>query len=214
MNLSPKLSLAALSVLALAGCSRQGEIDATGGISAVRSACPVVAVAAGTGDITLFDPPASRDAQAVDVVAALTNVRGACNEGGDQIGTVVSFEVQARRRDTAAPRDVTLPYFVAVTRAGTQLVAKQVSQVAVHFDAGQDRATTTGRATVSVSRAAATLPDEIRRRVTQRRKAGNQSAAVDPLSQPEVRDAVLQASFEALVGFQLTDEQLRYNVTR
>ena len=39
-------------------------------------------------------------------------------------------------------------------------------------------------------------------------------AAIDPLSDPAVRQAVLSATFEALVGFQLTDAQLRYNVTR
>ncbi len=41
-----------------------------------------------------------------------------------------------------------------------------------------------------------------------------QDAAIDPRSNPEIRTAVLRASFESLVGFQLTDEQLRYNVTR
>ena len=64
------------------------------------------------------------------------------------------------------------------------------------------------------ARAAATLPADIRAKLTRRRKAGEQDAATDPLTQPDVRQAVLRASFEALVGFQLTDEQLRYNATR
>ena len=37
---------------------------------------------------------------------------------------------------------------------------------------------------------------------------------MDPLSDPAVRQAVLSATFEALVGFQLTEDQLKYNVTR
>jgi hypothetical protein len=37
---------------------------------------------------------------------------------------------------------------------------------------------------------------------------------MDPLSDPAIRSAVLSATFEALVGFQLTEEQLKYNVTR
>jgi hypothetical protein len=37
---------------------------------------------------------------------------------------------------------------------------------------------------------------------------------MDPLARPEVRQAVLRATFEALVGFQLTDAQLKYNATR
>ena len=39
-------------------------------------------------------------------------------------------------------------------------------------------------------------------------------AAIDPLSIPEVRTALQRTSFELLVGFQLTQEQLRYNATR
>jgi hypothetical protein len=65
-----------------------------------------------------------------------------------------------------------------------------------------------------VDRAAATLPDDIRERITRRRRAGEQDAAIDPLSEPDVRAAVARASFELLIGFQLTQDQLRYNVTR
>jgi hypothetical protein len=48
----------------------------------------------------------------------------------------------------------------------------------------------------------------------QMRTGGSEAAAVDPLTAPDVRAAVLRASFEALVGFQLTDDQLKYNATR
>ena len=58
------------------------------------------------------------------------------------------------------------------------------------------------------------MPDDVREKLTRRRKAGDEDAAVDPLTNPEVRQAVASASFEALVGFQLTDAQLRYNATR
>ncbi|GGB16262.1 hypothetical protein GCM10011380_02180 [Sphingomonas metalli] len=202
------------AALLLAGCARTGEIDATGGITAVRSACPVVGLAAGTGDVTLFDPPASQDASAIDLVATMTNVRGSCNDSGDEIVTTISFNVEARRTGTEGARDVQLPYYVAVVRGGSQVTAKRVSTVTLHFDAGQARAEVSGAGTTSISRAAATLPQEVRDRLTRKRKAGDEDAAVDPLAQPEVRRAVLSATFEALVGFQLTDAQLRYNVTR
>ena len=39
-------------------------------------------------------------------------------------------------------------------------------------------------------------------------------AAVDPLSTPKIKQAVQRATFQALVGFQLTDDQLKYNATR
>ena len=47
-----------------------------------------------------------------------------------------------------------------------------------------------------------------------KRKAGDMDAAVDPLSVPEVSAAVQRASFEMLIGFQMTDAQLQYNATR
>ncbi|WP_374944652.1 hypothetical protein [Sphingomonas sp.] len=208
-------SVWALPVLAvLGGCAKSGEIDATGGISAVRSACPIVGVPAGTGDVTLFAPETSRDESAIDVVASITNVRGACADATDQITSTVTFEVRATRTRTEAPRDVVLPYFITMVRGGSNVVAKRVGRVSVHFDAGQARASTTGQGIGYVSRAAATLPDEIRQQITRKRKAGDEDAATDPLTKPEVRQAVLRASFEALVGFQLTDAQLRYNATR
>ena len=208
------LAAAATATLLLAGCSNRGEIDPTGGITAVRSACPSVGVPAGAGDITLFTSPTDRTQNAIDVVATVTNVRGTCNDGVDPIYTQVSFDVLARRTRTEAARDVTLPYFSTVVQGGTVVVAKRIGQVTLRFAAGQDRAQASATAGAYVSRAAATLPQEVRDQITRRRRAGEEDAAVDPLTNPAVRQAVLRASFEALVGFQLTDEQLRYNATR
>lgn len=204
-------------LLAAAGCAKSGEIDVTGGaagITSVRSACPVVGVPAGTGDVTVFNPATSTDASAIDVTAAISNVRSTCNDASDDIQTTVTFDVRARRTQTAGPRDVTLPYFIAITRGGNSVVSKRVGGVALHWDAGQAVATANPQATTVVSRALATVPQEIRDKLTRKRKAGDEDAAVDPLSQPEVRQAVLSATFEALVGFQLTQDQLRYNATR
>ncbi len=205
--------------LVLGGCASRGELDiseAGAGVTAVRTPCPVVGVPAGTGDVTLFDPATSRDANAIDVVAAMTNVRSTCNNDGASVDVVtsVSFTVIARRSRADGPRDVTLPYFITVVQGGSAVVAKRVGRVVVHFDAGQTRAVTNGSATATVARSAATLSDDVKRRITEKRKAGGESAAIDPLSAPDVRAAVLRASFEALVGFQLTDDQLKYNATR
>ena len=211
-----KASIICASALALVlgGCATKGEVDETGGISAVRSSCPVVGLPAGTGDITLFDPPTSKDAAAIDVTASMTHVRSTCGDSGDQIVTAVTFDVQARRNRTDGARDVTLPYFITIVRGGSAVVAKRTGTVALHFDAGQPRASTSGQASTVVSRAAATLPDAIRTQLTRKRKAGDEDAATDPLTRPEIRSAVLRVSFEALVGFQLTDDQLKYNAQR
>ncbi|HYC95835.1 MAG TPA: hypothetical protein VEB39_09090 [Sphingomicrobium sp.] len=209
-----KRRLTALALVLIAtGCSREGEI-AEGGIYITRSACPQVGVPAATGDITLFNPANRTDAAALDVSAAITNVRSTCDEAGANVVSTVTFDVVGTRRDVAQARSVVLPYFSVAMQAGTQVVAKRVGHVGLNFAAGSARAQTSGQATIQVSRAAATLPEEIRRDLTRKRKADDPDAAVDPLSRPGVRDAVARATFEHLVGFQLTDAQLRYNATR
>lgn len=207
------IGLAAAGVM-LAGCSRQGEIDATGGIVQVRSACPRVAIPAYTGDITLFAPGGGTDARALDVTAAITNLRSTCDDSGEQLYTNATFTVTATRRDTSAPRQVVLPYYSAVVRGGNAVTAKRVGQVALNFAAGEARASTTATASSYVDKAAATLPPDIQRQITRNRKSGDADAAIDPLSLPEVRDAINRTSFEMLVGFNLTQDQLRYNATR
>ena len=97
---------------------------------------------------------------------------------------------------------------------GTEIEIGFEAAARLTLDAGQAIASTSAQASASVSRAAATLPDSVRERLTRKRKAGDEDAAIDPLSAPDVRQAVLSASFEALVGFQLTEEQLRYNAQR
>jgi hypothetical protein len=211
--LKSKAAVAALIALSLAGCSSEGTLTSQG-VIINRTACPAVAIPAATGDITLFDPPASRDAEAIDVVANITNVRATCNDVGEVIVSNVTFDVQARRRDGRGARDVVLPYFAVVVQGGTNIVSKSVSQVGLHFDEGQVRASTSGAASGSIQRAAVTLPADIQREVTRERKPGDADAAVDPMANPQVREAVRRASFEVLVGFQLTQEQLAYNATR
>ncbi len=183
-------------------------------MTAVRSACPVVGLPAYTGDVTLFTSPTDRNASAIDLNAVMTKVRGSCADAGDQITTTVTFEVHGSRMQNGAVRDVSLPYFIAIVRGGGSVVAKRVGQVRLHFDAGQSRTVAQGSASTSIARSAVTLPDDVRKKLTEKRKAGDEDAAIDPLTRPEVRQAVLSASFEALVGFQLTDDQLKYNVTR
>lgn len=208
------IALSAASLALLGGCKSTGEIDPSGGITAIRTACPSVAVPAPTGDITLFDPVTSKDASALDVTAVLTNLRSTCADAGDSVLTTVTFQVEARRYRTEAARTLTLPYFVTVVQGGTAVVAKRVGRVTLTFAPGAARAVAQGTGTASVVRSAATLPDDVRKRLTERRKAGEEDAAVDPLTRPEIRQAVLRATFEALVGFQLTDDQLKYNATR
>lgn len=207
----PILAVAAATLLA--GCSSQGEITAEGIITS-RSACPAVGVPAATGDITLFNPASSRDSSALDVVANITNLRSTCDATGDHVAIEATFDVFATRRDSRGARDVALPYFATVVQGGTNVVSKRLGTVALHFEDGQMRASTTGSASAQVLRSAATLPPEVVERITRRRKPGDADAALDPMADPAVRTAVQRSSFELLVGFQLTNDQLTYNATR
>lgn len=202
-----------LSLLLLQACSRSGTVE-DGGVWTTRTVCPIVGVPAATGDVTLFNPPSSRDAAAIDVTATITNVRSTCQEAGGEIVSTATFDVLASRRNSAEARQVVLPFFDVAVQGGDRVVAKRVGAVALNFAAGQDRAQTSSQATVRIARAAATLPEDVRRILTRERKPGDPDAAIDPLTDPAVRAAVARATFEHLVGFQLSDEQLRYNATR
>jgi hypothetical protein len=209
-----KRRLTALALVLLAtACSREGQLT-TGGIYITRSVCPQVGIPAATGDITLFSPPNRTDAAALDVSAAITNVRASCNDTGANVVSTVTFDVVATRRDAAEARTVVLPYFSVAMQGGSQVVAKRLGNVGLNFAAGSIRAQTSSQATVQVSRAASTLPADVRKELTRERKSNDVDAAIDPLTKPEIRDAVAKATFEHLIGFQLTQEQLRYNATR
>jgi len=212
-----KLRLAALAALILpSACQHTGDItdENGGGVYAVRSACPIAGVPAGTGDITLFNPADSKDSRAIDVTATITDVRATCQEAGEEIVSTAIFTIVALRRDPGPARQVVLPYFDVALRGGATIAAKQVGQAGLNFKDGDVHGWTRVQATVRVNRAAATLPENVRQILTRRRKPGEAEAAVDPLTEPSVRTAVANATFEHLVGFALTQDQLKYNATR
>ena len=208
--------LISLLTISLTACNRGNDLDVTAGVGVniVRSGCPAVAVPDGTGDVTLFNPQNSQDSSAIDVVATMTKLRPVCNSTGDKIYTDTNFEVQASRTDTRGARNVTLPYFSTVVQGGSAVVAKRIGQITLQFSDGQAKTSATGKAASYIDASAARLPEDIVQKITKKRKPGDDDAALDPLADPEVKAAVVRASFELLVGFQLTESQLRYNVTR
>jgi hypothetical protein len=212
-----KLRLAALAaVIMLSACRHAGDVTAEngGGVYAVRTACPIAGIPAGTGDVTSFDPAGSTDSRAIDVTAAITDLRATCQDSGNEVVSTVTFTVVGLRRDAGPARQVALPYFDVALRGGQTIAAKQVGQVVLNFAAGDIHSYARVQASVRVNRAAATLPANVREILTRPRKAGEAEAAVDPLADPAVQQAVSNATFEHLVGFELTQDQLKYNATR
>ena len=216
MTFRKALLIVTVAAAALAGCGRAGDIviEQGVGITAIRSVCPAVGVPDYTGNVTLFSPANARTQDALDLTATITNVRSQCNDAGSEVFTSATFDVLAQRRDVRGARTVELPYFSTVVRGGNAVIAKRIGTVTLHFPDGVDRAQGSGTAGALVDRTAATLPSDIRERITRERRAGEEEAAVDPLNDPEVRAAIARATFELLIGFQLSDEQLAYNATR
>lgn len=204
------------ALAALAGCASEGDLVLADGVgvTAVRTACPAVGVPDYTGDITTFSSPTSRTLADMDVTAAITNVRSTCDETGEKVYSNVTFDVLASRTDARGARTVQLPYFTTVLRGGSAVVSKRVGTVTISFADGQSRAQGSAQAGAFIDRAEATLPEDIRERITRKRRPGDVDAALDPMADPQVRAALQRATFELLVGFQLTESQLAYNATR
>ena len=205
--------LPVLFLVLLSACAR-GDSITQGGVLTFRSACPHVGIPAGTGDITLFNPAGQTNASAIDVTATITNVRVSCQEVGAEVVSTATFDVVGVRRDAAQARQVVLPYFDAVVQAGDQVVAKRIGNVGLNFAAGEIRAQTSSQAVARVHRSAVALPRDVERALQRRRRPGDADAAIDPLADPAIRAAVARSTFEHLIGFQLSQPQLRYNVTR
>lgn len=215
--ISPTRAFMALALAAtLAGCNKSGElvVNQGVGVTSVLTACPAVGIPDYTGDITQFAAPGDTSLGSLDLAAAMTNLRANCNETGDKVYSEASFEVNARRTDTRGARTVTLPYFVTIVRGGSSVVSKRVGTVTLSFADGESRASAHAAAGAYVTKADASLPPDIREQITKRRRPGDPEAALDPLTLPEVKAAITRTRFEMLVGFQLTEDQLAYNVTR
>ena len=212
-----KLRLAALAaIILLSACRHTGDIttDNGGGVYAVRSDCPIPGVLAGTGDMTLFNPQDTSDSRAIDVTAAITDLRASCQDVGADVISTATFTIVGLRRDAGPARQVVLPYFNVALRGGQTIAAKQIGQAVLNFGARDIHSYVRVQATVRVNRGAAALPANVREILTRPRKAGQAEAAVDPMSDPAVAKAVAEATFEQLVGFQLTPGQIKYNATR
>jgi hypothetical protein len=217
MTMPFRLAIMLTMGVALAGCKTKGDIvlNEGVGITAVRTACPAVGVPDYTGDITTFRVPGDTSAANMDVTATITNLRSTCDDTpAARVFTHARFDVLARRTDPGGARQVTLPYYSVVLRGGTSVVTTRIGQVTLNFADGQERAQARAQAGAYVDRAEATLPQDIREQITRKRKPGEEDAAIDPLSDPAVKAAVARATFELLVGFQLTEQQLAYNATR
>src|SRR3546814_17421100 len=99
-------------------------------------------------------------------------------------------------------------------KGGGAVCGKRHGCVQVTFAGGEVRGTGHGEASAYVDATAATLPADIQDRIMRKRKPRDADAAIDPPSLPEVKAAVQRATFDLLVGFQLTQAQPETTVRR
>ena len=192
-----KLRLAALLTLTLlSACRSRGDVLDTGGVYEVRSACPVAGVPAGTGDVTLFNPPTSNDSRAIDVTAAISDVRAVCQDVGNDVVSTVTFTITALRRDAGPARQVILPYFNVALQGNNRIAAKAVGNAALNFKPGEVQSWTRVQSTVRINRGVATLPENVRRILTQERKPGDYPLTAESLANPAIAHGQLLGPFE------------------
>lgn len=190
--------------LLLAGCSSNP-------LQVTRTLCPATAVPQHAGTLTFFSPPSSRTADSVVASANIFNLQNQCNEGGEKVTSNLRFSIGAQRPNAAAEQTITVPYFVAVVKEGETLLSKQIYEATLTFAAGDVRAESVQTVQAAVDRAealaaAGPAPGSEKKK----RKRGEMAEPEDLFF-----DAKPKASgFEILVGFQLTDAQVHYNITQ
>jgi hypothetical protein len=173
---------------------------------------PIAGVPAGTGDVTLFNPPTARISRAIEYRHQQRCSRVVPGAGNDVVSTA-TFTITALRRIRARPQ-VVLPYFDVARPGGGKVAAKRGrGRRSLSFAPGARASVDPRQATVRVNAASRRCRRTFAKShpAAQGRRSG---AAVDPLTDPAVRAAVANSTFEHLVGFQLTMDQLRYNATR
>jgi hypothetical protein len=118
----------ALAGAALAGCSTAKD-DAKD--------CPRLAILDDVGRLTKFREGPGRDLTDVAYTARLTNADGFCTTDKSGVKVEMKVSVVVERGPAASGSPVDLQYFVAITNADRQIVAKEVFPTRIPFEANQ-----------------------------------------------------------------------------
>lgn len=110
--------LAVLPALLLAGCGAGGG----GADPATTALCPRVAI---IGGLESLQRPAGAQDDAVAYRAALENIDGACRPEGDDLVVDITLDVVVQPGPALQDRTVRLPYFVAISAPGGDVLERQ-----------------------------------------------------------------------------------------
>jgi hypothetical protein len=195
-DLMKRLAVISLAVLALGGCASTNPLLVT------RTSCPAVAIVKYANALTSFRAGAGMDQSDVDFTAQISNVSVNCRNGqGDTAAqTDVSFDIGVQRGNADAASQAMLPYFVSVIQDGTTILSKTTYLAQIDFASKSGR--TSSRQTFKASTPGVPLPP------VQKKKRGDSDVLLDPDS------ASKAAKYEILIGFQLTDDQALFNISK
>lgn len=160
------------TAIALAGCSLFQKDD--------PRACPRVSILNDAARAVVYRDGPGRDL--IDVVheGQIGEVGWSCKYSKTDVTVLAKIAFLAQRGPASSQPEARLPFFVAVTDSGREILAKQVFQTVVAFPEGRSQAGVFEEIEEIIP-----LPDQT--------------------SGPE---------YEIIVGFQLTEEQLRHNRKR
>ncbi len=191
-----RFAMISAATLALMGCASSNPLLVT------RTSCPAVALVKYANTLTSFQSSASTDQSDVLYTAQISNVSVNCGNGkGDAAAqTDVSFDIGIMRGNTDASSQASLPYFVTVIQDGTTILSKTTYAAQVDFTAKSGRAAS--RQSFNVSTPGVPLPP------TAKKKRGDSDLLLDS------ENASKAAKYEILIGFQLTDDQALFNISK
>jgi hypothetical protein len=187
-------SLAALSAVAigLSGCE-------TNPLKVRLTSCPPVAILKHTNTLTSFNSPTERNLDNVRFTAFIDDVSSTCRER-DRVQTDLAFRVSAVRGQAGQAGQVTVPYFVTVMQGQRTIISKQVGAATLNFAGDSPRAET--RVTAQVLTNLLPPPPPMPK------ATGLEGDA----PRPDLDRQKIQ--YEVLIGFQLSDADVVYNITR
>lgn len=160
--------------LLLAGCaSDRNPLEVT------AQRCPALAVLGGTGSLTQFAGE-GRETADVFLEATIADLALECDQSDDVTSSVAFNVVGTRGPAMQGASEVTLPFFVAVLRDNSIVVAKRIYETRLVFGPEDQRASTR---------------EELRQYL------------------PTIEQA-RRYNYEILVGFQLSQDELSYNLLR
>jgi hypothetical protein len=107
--------------------------------------CPRVVIFEQAKALTLYRPGPGRDLTDVTYDLRITNLQGDCgyefdDEASDVVDIAYLVMIEARRGPAGDADSITVPYFIAVTDPERNVIAKEVFNVTLTFEANAQRA--------------------------------------------------------------------------